>query len=295
MDKARTRGSSKKTEVPAKRSRPPARGKTRKALHEIPLAELISFQGKSVMVTGAAAGIGQAIARRFAEAGADLHLVDRNKRGLELSLDAMSPQPAGAHLYEVDLSTKQAIGELWGSIKGSEPDVLVNNAGIFPFKDYLETDENFLDQVLDINLKSVFWMCQHMVSQRGARGGSIVNIGTIEAVLPFKSDLASYAVSKSGVIALTRTLAREYGRKGFRANAVLPGGVLTPGTQEAAIEILRGNLELVGDYFRYRQRLPTPRMALPDDIARMVLVLASDLAGFVNGAVVPVDGGFLSA
>jgi NAD(P)-dependent dehydrogenase (short-subunit alcohol dehydrogenase family) len=247
------------------------------------------------MVTGAAAGIGQAIAQRLAEAGADLHLVDRNARGLELTMEAMNLESARIRLHQVDLSTKQAIDELWEGVKGSEPDVLVNNAGIFPFKDYLETDEKFLNQVLEINLKSVFWMCQHMVSGRGARGGSIVNIGTIEAILPFKSDLASYAVSKSGVIALTRTLAREYGRKGFRANAVLPGGVLTPGTQEAAMEILRGNLELVGDLFRYRQRLPTPRMALPDDVARMVLVLASDLAGFVNGAIIPVDGGFLSA
>lgn len=247
------------------------------------------------MVTGAAAGIGQAIARRLAEAGAELHLVDRNARGLEATIETMAHRPPGVHVHEVDLSTKHAVDELWKGIGGNEPDILVNNAGIFPFKDYLETDEKFLDQVLNINLKSVFWMCQHMVSQRGARGGSIVNIGTIEAVLPFKSDLASYAVSKSGVIALTRTLAREYGRKGFRANAVLPGGVLTPGTQEAAMEVLKGNLELIGDLFRYRQRLPLPRMAMPDDVARMVLVLASDLAGFVNGAIIPVDGGFLSA
>jgi len=218
----------------------------------------MSFQGKSVMVTGAAAGIGQAIAQRFAEAGADLHLVDRNARGMEATVGGMSREPAGLHLHEVDLSSKQAVDELWKEIEGNEPDALVNNAGIFPFKDYLETDEKFLNQVLDINLKSVFWMCQNMVSRRGARGGSIVNIGTIEAILPFKSDLASYAVSKSGVIALTRTLAREYGRKGFRANAVLPGGVLTPGTQKVAMDILRGNVELVGDMFRFRQRLPIP-------------------------------------
>lgn len=281
--------------VPAKRSGPPGRGRKSKGLHEVPLADLISFQGKTAMVTGAAAGIGQAIARRLAEAGAELHLVDRNARGLEATIETMAHRPPGVHVHEVDLSTKHAVDELWKGIGGNEPDILVNNAGIFPFKDYLETDEKFLDQVLNINLKSVFWMCQHMVSQRGARGGSIVNIGTIEAVLPFKSDLASYAVSKSGVIALTRTLAREYGRKGFRANAVLPGGVLTPGTQEAAMEVLKGNLELIGDLFRYRQRLPLPRMAMPDDVARMVLVLASDLAGFVNGAIIPVDGGFLSA
>ncbi len=247
------------------------------------------------MITGAAAGIGQAIARRFAETADDLYLVDKDGTGLQAAAAALGPVPAGVHLYEIDLAAKEGVDELWERVKGREPDVLVNNAGVFPFKDYLETDEEFLDQVLDINLKSVFWMCQYMVSRRGRRGGNIVNIGTIEAVLPFKADLAAYTVSKSGVIALTRTLAREYGRKGFRVNAVLPGGVVTPGTRDAAMEVLKGKVGLIGDLIRYRQRLPIPRVALPDDVARMVVVLASDLAHFVNGALVPVDGGFLSA
>ncbi|TRO49128.1 SDR family oxidoreductase, partial [Candidatus Bathyarchaeota archaeon] len=118
---------------------------------------------------------------------------------------------------------------------------------------------------------------------------------SIEALLPFMEDLVHYSVSKAGVIALTRSLAREYGRNGFRVNALVPGGINTPGTRSVAKEITRFNFGLLRSGVEFRQRLPLGRAGDPDEVARMALVLASDLSSYVNGALVPVDGGFLSA
>jgi len=148
---------------------------------------------------------------------------------------------------------------------------------------------------MGINLHSVYWMCQHMIRRRLKLGGVIVNVGSIEAILPFKEDLAHYSVSKAGVIALTRALAREFGRKGFRVNAVVPGGIATEGTKAVARGIFRLQLSLLKEGILFQQRLPLGRIGQPDEVARMVLVLASDLSSYVHGAVIPVDGGFLSA
>jgi len=101
--------------------------------------------------------------------------------------------------------------------------MLVNNAGIYPFKNFLEVDEEFLRKVVSISLDAVFWMYQEMIRRRLDKGGVIINVGSIEAILPFAKDLAHYMISKAGVIALTRSLAKEYGRHGFRVNVIVPG------------------------------------------------------------------------
>ena len=134
-----------------------------------------------------------------------------------------------------------------------------------------------------------------MISRRLKIGGVIVNVGSIEAVAAFKDDLAHYGVSKAGVVALTRSLAKEHGKHGFRINAILPGGIITRGTKTAAKGILRLKLGLVKTGIEFKQRLPIGRLGQPDEVARMVLVLVSDLAGYVHGATIPIDGGFLAA
>ena len=118
----------------------------------------------------------------------------------------------------------------------------------------------------------------------------IVNVGSIEALLPFKEDLAHYTMSKAGVIALTRSLARDYGER-FRVNVVVPGGIVTPGVLRTA---KRMGLRAMTEAREFLKRLPMGRMGDPDEVARVILFLASDLSSYVNGAVIPVDGGFLS-
>ena len=126
-------------------------------------------------------------------------------------------------------------------------------------------------------------------------GGVIINIGSIEAIMPFAEGLVAYDVSKTGVIGLTRGLAKEYGKHGFRINVILPGGIYTPGTRAVAKEISQFKFSLLKTGIDFKARLPMNRGGQPDEVARVALFLASDLASYVHGAMVPVDGGFLSA
>jgi len=259
------------------------------------LPELASLAGKKALITGAAAGIGRAMAYRFAEAGADLHLVDRDDRGLRTTLKALAGFGGDVQSHRIDLSSKEEIDALWEDLQGKEPGILVNNAGIYPFRDFLEVDEDFLKKVMDVNLNSALWMCQHMIRGRLRKGGVIINVGSIEALLPFEKHLSAYSVSKSGVIALTRSLAKEYGSRGFRVNVLIPGGIVTPGTRAVAKELAHFKVGLLKTGVEFRLRLPIGRGGQPDEVARVALFLASDLASYVHGALIPVDGGFLSA
>ena len=260
-----------------------------------PLSELISLKGKKALITGSALGIGKAMAYRFAEAGADLELVDMNERGLRAVAKELSKFEVEINIHRVDLSSEEEIAALWERLKGEEPDILVNNAGVYPFKDFLEVDDAFFSKVMDINLKSVLLMCQHMIKRRLKKGGVIINISSIEAIIPFAEGLAPYSISKAGVIALTRSLAREYGKTGFRINAIIPGGIVTPGTKAVAKEVTQLRLSLLRTGVLFSTRLPLKRGGQPDEVARIAVVLASDLSSYVHGVLLPVDGGFLSA
>lgn len=261
------------------------------------LDQLISLRGKGALITGSAAGIGKAIAYRFAEAGADIDLVDIDSKGLATTKSELARFGTKVRLHVADLSKNDERDGLWEKMYVNGPDILVNNVGIYPFKGFLDVDEPFYKRVIETNLDSVYWMCQQMIRRRKRKkmGGVIINVGSIEAVIPFKEDLAHYSVSKAGVIALTRALAKESGKDGFRINAILPGGIITRGTKSAAKEIFRLKLGLLKTGIEFRQRLPMGRLGKPDEVARMALVLASDLSSYVHGAAIPIDGGFLAA
>jgi len=259
------------------------------------ISELISLMRKRALITGSAAGIGRAMAHRFAEAGADLELVDINTQGLSAVKKELAQFHREINVHKVDISSREAIDSLWEGLSGREPDILVNNAGIYPFKNFLEMDGAFFKRVMDINLQSTLLMCQHMIRRRLKKGGVIINISSIEAIMPFAEGLVAYDVSKTGVIGLTRGLAKEYGRHGFRINVILPGGINTPGTRAVAKDITQFKLSLLKTGYDFKARLPMNRGGQPDEVARVALFLASDLASYVHGALVAVDGGFLSA
>jgi NAD(P)-dependent dehydrogenase (short-subunit alcohol dehydrogenase family) len=259
-----------------------------------PISELISLNGKKALVTGSAQGIGKAIAYRLVEAGASLELVDIDEETLKTVKEELTRNEE-INIHRVDLSKREEIERLWKTLSGREPDILVNNAGIYPSRDFVEVDEALLEKVMKVNLHSVFWMCQHMIKARKGRGGTIINIGSIEAVLPFGEGLTHYGTSKAGVIALTRALAREYGKEGFKINALVPGGIRPTGAKNIAKQVSKLNLGVVKTGLNLSRRLPLGRFGQPDDVALMTLVLSSGLSGYVQGAVIPVDGGFLSA
>ncbi len=258
------------------------------------LSELLSMRGRRALITGAASGIGRAAALRFAEAGADLELVDIDEFGLRETETLVEEFGVEANLHRVDLSQKVEIDALWEALKGREPDILVNNAGVYWFKDFTEVDGRFYEKVMAINLHSVFWMCQNFVRARKDKGGVIINVSSIEAFLPFARGLAHYDAAKMGVVALTRAIARDYGKK-IRANVVVPGGIETEGVKKLKKEaIMKLDMEKISISFNCNARLPMGRFGEPDEVARVMLFLASDMASYVNGAVIPVDGGFLS-
>ncbi len=261
------------------------------------LNNLISLAGKCALITGAGAGMGQAIALRFAEAGAKLLLIDVDPKSLQETEQLLADGQHGSYVF--DLADKTAIDGFWHNLPDSKlPDILINNAGIFPMQEFTDIDADFLQNVMDVNFSSVFWMSQHFIKRhlQNKNGGVIVNISSIEASVAFKSDMAHYASSKAGVLALTRALAKDYGKDGFRINALMPGGVNTPGTKKLFKQALRKvDLSLFKTGYDFKQRLSLGRIGEPDDIARATLFLASDLSSYVHGACLPVDGGFLSS
>lgn len=260
-----------------------------------PVQQLVSMVERCVLITGAASGIGQAMALRFAEAGADLVLVDYNADNLNRTTDKVSSYPGKVTTSVLDLADKPAIDDFWTNLT-ADPDILINNAGIYPMLDFLKVDTAFLAQTLQVNLESVFWMSQHFIRQRDTSGGVIINVSSVEALLPFKENMVPYSVSKAGVLALTRALARDYGKQGFRVNALIPGAIKTPGTQSLIKRALTTfNWDLVKTGYDFQNRLALGRWGHPDEVAKVALFLASDLASYIQGALIPVDGGFLSS
>ena len=258
--------------------------------------DALSLKGKKTMISGAASGIGKAPSWRFAEAGSDLILVDIDEKGLKKTKEDLSIFNLNIQTFLSDLSNKNNIDQLWDGLDGNIPDGLINISGIYPSKNYLQVDQDFYEKTLATNLHSVFWMCQNFIRMRNKSGGIIVNISSIEAVTPFKDTMSHYIISKSGVYALTRSLAHDYGRKGFRINGILPGVTKTPGIDKIVKSSFKKiQFGLIKTGYDYMSRVSLGRLGKPDEIAKVILFLCSDLASYVQGVMIPVDGGFLSS
>ena len=260
-----------------------------------PIEQLISLEGRRAVITGAASGIGRATAIRLAEAGSSLHLVDINPEGLEKTRQLASRWKVDIQMHIVDLSRRREIDNLWRILSKKKPDILINNAGVYEFRDFLQVDPSFYRKNMAINLDAVFWMSQHFIRSLEDGAGTIVNVSSIEAFLPFARGLAHYDTAKLGIVALTRAIAREFGSR-IRANVVVPGGIETEGVKRLKKETLtRMDLKKLGISFNFNSRLPAGRFGNPDEVARVILFLVSELASYINGAIIPVDGGFLSS
>lgn len=258
---------------------------------------LCSFEGKSVVVTGGAMGIGFAIAQRFANAGAGVLLADIDENTAKAAAARLTDAGGRVHALAVDIGDDSAPErivtsciEAFGGI-----DVLVNNAGIFPNVPALEMEPKLFDRVIRINLRGLVFLSRtagrRMIEQR--RGGKIINIGSIDSLRPSMIGLAAYDASKGGVLMFTRSFALEMAPHDIQVNAILPGGITTEGTsrplegsgmtQEQMDEVLE----------RFVERIPLRRMGVPDDIARVALFLASSGSDYMTGSHVVVDGGAL--
>ena len=258
----------------------------------------VDMADRRVLITGASSGIGRSMAMTFAAAGAQLVLLDVDAAGLASACQVPEIAARSAvDTHVLDLGDKREVDAFWQGLPvDRRPDTLINNAGVYPMRRFLDVDAPFLDRVMSVNLESLFWMCQGFIRARGASGGVIVNVSSIEAVSAFKTDMVPYIASKAGVLGFTRALAKEFGPKGFRINALVPGAIRTPGTASVARRVVtEGKLGLMKTGWDFMQRLPLGRFGQPEEVAGVALFLASDLASYVHGAAIPVDGGFLSS
>ena len=236
------------------------------------------LDGKVCVVTGAAAGIGRAIALRFAQAGAALVLADRDAEGL-----ARIAAETGAEAVLADVADADAPARILGpAIARGGPDVLVNNAGVTTARPLLETSDADWDAALDICLRSAFRLSRDAVrAMRPRRRGAIVNMASVHAAMGHPC-VAAYAAAKGGIHAMTRQMAVECGPFGIRVNALSPGLIVT----EAFAATLQPE-----DVRLTEEAYPLGRLGRPEDVAQAALFLASDSASFITGVDLPVDGG----
>lgn len=266
-----------------------------KAVKKLSIDRLLSLEGKTALITGAANGIGRAIAERYAEAGADLILLDRDEVTLSKTTDDLEKiYDIKIDQFVVDLANPKAIDNFWAELT-TLPDILMNNAGVFIAKDFIDSDDDFVNMEMQINFGAVRQMCREMIIRQREKGGVIINISSVEAKMPFKPEMSIYSVSKAAVSALTRSLAREYGDK-FKVNGIVPGGIMTAGFKKIGYAALkRFDLGIIQDHMRFKARLPIGHYGQPDDIARVALYLAAPMSDYLQGAEIVADGGFLSA
>ncbi|PWK74094.1 2-dehydro-3-deoxy-D-gluconate 5-dehydrogenase KduD [Aminobacter sp. AP02] len=246
-----------------------------------------SLKGKRIAVTGANTGIGQGIAVSAARAGADIVAIGRSAMGETAQLVA----PYGAEFTPVlcDLGDVKASAAMIDGLfaDGRPLDGLVNNAGIIRRDAALDFTEQDWDDVMDVNLKSLFFLCQAYARNTlsAGRTGRIVNVASLLS-LQGGIRVASYTASKHGVLGITRLLANEWAGKGINVNALAPGYIVTNNTEALRNDPERSEAILA--------RIPAERWGTPDDIGDAAVFLLAPASSYMHGAVVPVDGGWLA-
>lgn len=251
-----------------------------------------SLQGKRALVTGGSKGLGAVIAQTLAIAGVDVAIVGREEKSLERTKEAIVAAGREPLVIIADLATVEgtrAAGE--AALAHTERwDILVNNAGTLKIAPLLKVTPGDWDNTQAVNLRSVLLLSQVMVPQMlKRRNGKIINVSSVGAFLGTPG-LGAYTASKAGLNQLTRSMAVEWGPHNIQANAVCPTVILTESNRKFWNDPAQTELKLAKEL-----RIPLHRFAEPQEVADLVLFLASPAADFINGLSIPVDGGLLAA
>ena len=246
----------------------------------------IKLDNKIAIVTGAAQGLGRAIALTFAEAGAAVVIADVDTTKAEDVLEAVKASGAEGIVIKSDVSSAGDVDRLVQSTvkKYGRIDILINNAGICPRTEFEDIDEQEWDRVMAVNLKSVFLLSQAVFPcMKSQSYGKIVNIASGAGKIGGVQVGAHYSASKAAIICLTKTLALKGASHGINVNAVCPGVIATEMSTAISEEQLA----------RYREMIPLGRMGDAQDVANTVLFLVSEAAGYITGEISDVNGGFI--
>src|SRR3990167_7858331 len=258
-----------------------------------PLKNIINLEGKTAIVTGGAMGIGFGIAYRLAEAGAKIVIADLNEDAGNKAAKVLTDDGFKTAFIKTDVANKENVKEAtdfavktYGSI-----DILVNNAGIYPIIPVMQMTPGDFEKILAVNLKSAFLFTKAVaeVMIKQDRGGKIINITSIDALHPSSVGLAVYDASKHGLWGFTKNTALELAPHNIQVNAIAPGGIATPGT--AFGKPTTPQMEAI--LKKFLEKIPMKRMGNHDDIGKVALFLASDLASYMTGSQIVVDGGVL--
>jgi len=261
-------------------------------MNQLPISELISLKNKTALVTGGAMGIGFGIAYRLAEAGATVVIADIDETTANDAVKNLIEKGFKASAIMLDVSNPEDVERVVGEIANKYGiDILVNNAGIYPNMTLANTTPESIDKVLGVNLRGSMLMTKFVSLQmiKQGKGGKIINITSVDALHPSSVGLAVYDATKHGLWGFTKSTALELAPHNIQVNAVAPGGINTPGTGEGK----QAGPQMEEIIKKFREKIPMKRMGEADEIGKVVLFLASDLASYMTGSQVVVDGGVL--
>lgn len=265
------------------------------------LPDAMGLAGKVVLIVGASRGIGECIAHAFAAQGSRLMLCARDTEALARLAGELDPGDERVRYVRMDVGDSASVEAAVAATEAAfgRLDIAINNAGIQNIRvdengirnsrqAFIDTPDDAFDRLVHINLRGTFVAMKHELrAMLRCGGGSIVNMGSV-AALAGLARIAPYVATKHGVVGLTKTAAIEYAEQNIRVNALVPGGVLTEMLKAGPLATPEMAAQILG-------AIPMKRLATVEDVANAALWVASDMASYVTGAAIPIDGGYLAA